>query len=581
MTIFTELKSTPSFLEELSVGLDLTLGAVAEETFVRNPIASALRATDMTYEPGSRGRIVKQSPLIPAEDARKKIKDLNLDLTVPDTGIEEESLNSLIELKKDEVVRQSIISRGPTDLYSTVAKFGVSLGVSAMDPLNIASAFIPVIGEARYTALIANATGGFGKAVVRAGVGATEGAVGAALIEPIVLGVATYEQADYTLSDSLENVFFGSVLGGGLHVGVGAFSDALSKGRSIHTAQADGKMAEILSNVSPATRNSAAQSALAQFLDGRKIDVESILELDPRYATLNNRLLGSSSLVPTRVSNVPFTAPEVVIYRPGMEPISIATPGSAISESARTTVGAQTGTGELRTFQTAEEAQNIVDAVQRRSGEVLTVEQLQDGSFALKREFADQPIRNGDGNIIAFETERLAVKESGRITGLKDKNLTPIPFLDNGKIKFALVENADPKFVEAAKANPDLVSFNIEKETIANTGYRSIQPTAEQIAKIQQASLVSFSAENSRLADPASSSYADELIKRTSQVAEDVDMAQQQIDYHVGIAQAHATQRGTPEMMNELKEFDDLIVDADNFGKAISAAFNCQIRRGI
>ena len=93
--------------------------------------------------------------------------------------------------------------------------------------------------------------------------------------------------------------------------------------------------------------------------------------------------------------------------------------------------------------------------------------------------------------------------------------------------------------------------------------------------------MVSFSAENSRLADPASSSYADELIKRTSQVAEDVDMAQQQIDYHVGIAQAHATQRGTPEMMNELKEFDDLIVDADNFGKAISAAFNCQIRRGI
>ncbi len=152
MTIFTELKSTPSFLEELSVGLDLTLGAVAEETFVRNPIASALRATDMTYEPSSRGRIVKQSPLIPAEDARKKIKDLNLDLTVPDTGIEEESLNSLIELKKDEVVRQSIIARGPTDLYSTVAKFGVSLGVSAMDPLNIASAFIPVIGEARYTA---------------------------------------------------------------------------------------------------------------------------------------------------------------------------------------------------------------------------------------------------------------------------------------------------------------------------------------------------------------------------------------------------------------------------------------------
>jgi len=449
-----------------------------------------------------------------------------------------------------------------------------------MDPLNIASAFIPVIGPARYTALIANASGGLARAGIRAGVGATEGAVGAALIEPFVLVGASREQADYTLADSLGNVFFGTVLGGGLHVGAGAFSDALSKGRSIHTAKADGKMAEVLSNVLPTTRNSVARVALAQFLDGRKIDVESILELDPRYETLNSRLLGSSSLVPTRVSTVPFTAPEVVIYRPGMEPISIATPGSAISESARTTVGARTGTGELRTFKTIEEAQEIVDRVKNRNGEVLSVERLQDGSFALKREFADQPIRNSDGNVIAFKTERLAIKESKRIDLLKDKNLTPIPFMDKGKIIFALVENANPKFVEAAKANPELVSFNVEKETIAKTGYRSIQPTAEQIAKIQQASLVSFSAENSRLADTESSLYADELLRRTSEVAEDVNMAEQQIDYHVGVAQAHATQRGTPEIMDELKEFDDLVAEADNFNKAVFAAFNCQVRRG-
>ena len=580
MPIYKKYSTGQPLLEELSTGLDITLGAVAEETFVRNPIASMLRATDVEYEPGTRGRVIKQSPLIPAEDARQKIKDLNLDLTVSDDGIQENTLNSLIELKQDEVTRQSIIARGPTDLVSTIAKFGVGLGVSAMDPLNVASAFIPVIGPARYTALIANATGGAARAGIRTVVGAAEGAVGAALIEPFVLVGAYREQADYTLADSLGNIFFGTVLGGGLHVGVGAFSDALAKGRSIHTAKAEGKIAEIVSNVSPTTRNSVARVALAQFLDGRKIDVESILELDPRYETLNSRLLGSSSLVPTRVSNIPFAAPEVVIYRPGMEPISIATPGSAISESARTTVGAQTGTGELRTFKTIEEAQEIVDRVKNRSGEVLSVEKLQDGSFALKREFADQPIRNSDGNVIAFKTERLAIKESKRIDLLKDKNLTPIPFMDKGKIIFALVENANPKFVEAAKANPELVSFNVEKETIAKTGYRSIQPTAEQIAKIQQASLVSFSAENSRLADTESSLYADELLRRTSEVAEDVNMAEQQIDYHVGVAQAHATQRGTPEIMDELKEFDDLVAEADNFNKAVFAAFNCQVRRG-
>jgi hypothetical protein len=92
--------------------------------------------------------------------------------------------------------------------------------------------------------------------------------------------------------------------------------------------------------------------------------------------------------------------------------------------------------------------------------------------------------------------------------------------------------------------------------------------------------LVSFSAENSRLADTESSLYADELLRRTSEVAEDVNMAEQQIDYHVGVAQAHATQRGTPEIMDELKEFDDLVAEADNFNKAVFAAFNCQVRRG-
>jgi hypothetical protein len=55
--------------------------------------------------------------------------------------------------------------------------------------------------------------------------GVTEGAVGAALVEPLVYSAAKRVQADYGAADSLLNIAFGSILGGGLHVGIGKLRD--------------------------------------------------------------------------------------------------------------------------------------------------------------------------------------------------------------------------------------------------------------------------------------------------------------------------------------------------------------------
>ena len=43
--------------------------------------------------------------------------------------------------------------------------------------------------------------------------------------EPIVYGVAQKVQADYGIADSLLNITFGTILGGGLHVGAGKLKD--------------------------------------------------------------------------------------------------------------------------------------------------------------------------------------------------------------------------------------------------------------------------------------------------------------------------------------------------------------------
>ena len=101
---------------------------------------------------------------------------------------------------------------------------------SLLDPINVASAFLPVVGQAKWAAIV----GRLGlrgltkrKLFLRGTRGALEGAVGAAIIEPVILTAARQEQADYDLTSSMVNIGIGGILGGGLHIGGGALRDAL------------------------------------------------------------------------------------------------------------------------------------------------------------------------------------------------------------------------------------------------------------------------------------------------------------------------------------------------------------------
>ena len=136
----------------------------------------------------------------------------------------------MVKEKKEERARQSIIERGPEGswnplnkgFYVGAAKLTTGLAVSMVDPINIAASFIPVFGQARFAKLVAKQ--GFTKA--RAVKGAVEGIAGAAIVEPLVYGVAQSVQADYDLYDSFLNIGFGAVMGSGLHVGAGKLKDA-------------------------------------------------------------------------------------------------------------------------------------------------------------------------------------------------------------------------------------------------------------------------------------------------------------------------------------------------------------------
>lgn len=242
------------------------LDATAEDAWTRNPTPSLFRfgnrlARGFEFSPEAlvpEGEDY-QRPKLSADEANAKygIEDQQAPLKFTDP-VDERTAQELHDLKRDELRRRSVFSRAQGGFGENLGQFVVGLGVSALDPLNIASAFIPVVGQARYALWLER----YGTTAARALRGGAEGAAGAALLEPIVYGVAKSEQADYDLTDSLLNLTFGTALGGGLHVGLGALGDHLR----------DRQMTEPLLRDSVAAVSDGAPLNVADSLRSRLLD---------------------------------------------------------------------------------------------------------------------------------------------------------------------------------------------------------------------------------------------------------------------------------------------------------------------
>lgn len=163
-------------------------------------------------------------PAMPLEEQKTYIKEEGLEGQLsPGEHYTPEELEFLARLKHEELDRKLTREQAP----GWMAPFGFAAGLaeSMTDPLNLATSFVPVVGEARVMSLLGKTGSAWGRAGVRAGVGAIEGAVGAALVEPVVAGAKSALQQDYGFADSLMNVAFGAGMGAVLHPLTGAFGD--------------------------------------------------------------------------------------------------------------------------------------------------------------------------------------------------------------------------------------------------------------------------------------------------------------------------------------------------------------------
>jgi hypothetical protein len=199
-----------------------------------------------------------------------------------DTATPKRIVEMTARRRQEDAQREEIIAASPQNLGAMGTRFGAALIGSAVDPLNIASAFIPVLGEARFAAIASTA----GRATARGASGAAAGIAGAAAIEPIAFATSRQLQLDYSMADALLNVALGGVLGGGLHIAGGALGDRLLR-TNIKTDTGLGaiKAYEKLQQTdafraSPAARESAFRASVAQTVQGREIDVSPVFEVD-------------------------------------------------------------------------------------------------------------------------------------------------------------------------------------------------------------------------------------------------------------------------------------------------------------
>ncbi len=255
-------------------------GAAFTEGVVRNPFPTIARgANRLQYLPSTDEFGNEMAPRTPSrmltpDEANEKYGiagHLKFDADIPEPIAQE-----LRGLKQREMERQDTLRRAQSGLGTQLTAGVVS---SILDPLNVGLAFIPVVGQARFAAMAARV----GVPGARVATGAVEGAVGAALLEPIVLAGAAYEQADYDITDSLANVAFGGIIGGGLHLAGGAIMDRLAARREASAFQ------RAVDDLPRADQEALMRTAVAQVVEGRPVDVGPVMDASPTMREMRVR----------------------------------------------------------------------------------------------------------------------------------------------------------------------------------------------------------------------------------------------------------------------------------------------------
>lgn len=226
------------------------------------------------------------------EKARAILEEHGVKLDLGDGPISQEALDIMIDRALRRLRREQTIQAYDP---STASMLGISLLTSLADPANLAAGFMPVVGHARYTAMLAKA-GSFGRRTgTRTVVGGIEGLGGAAAVEPFIFSAATQEGRDYNYMDSLANLAFGAGFGSGLHVAFGTGAEKIL-GRTFENAPPD-HPADFVDRMAYDMRETTLRAAISDVISGRPVQAQDVIDFAARTdPELAKRVMYASTL---------------------------------------------------------------------------------------------------------------------------------------------------------------------------------------------------------------------------------------------------------------------------------------------
>ena len=233
------------------------LGATLDETLYYNPASALGRLLEQKLGSGRKGTTLSAEEYQESEFFRPGIK-------VGDEGITTGLASLLADRHDQRRDFQTTLSRSRGGIGLGAAQFGVAIGGSFLDPLNVASVFIPSVAASRFASLSAR----YGTSRSKIATGVVDGAIGAAVIEPVVIGAAIAEQdRDYGLMDSFMNVAVGAALGGSINAVTGGIS---SFGRYRRQRQ--------LSRLNAVEADTAQRISITQVMNDEEVNLAPIEE---------------------------------------------------------------------------------------------------------------------------------------------------------------------------------------------------------------------------------------------------------------------------------------------------------------
>lgn len=268
------LDSTAGEAFDAGFGAD-TLGSLVLRAF---RTSAASKRIEQSVGPGGvlETRAVEREDTVSADRLNEQYPGVTFD-----RAMTPEAARIIAEAQKAQQIRDDIIARSPKISGGAAALAGGLAGM-ALDPLEVATAFVPVVGPAQ-KAIMVGRLGRFGGRVAE---GIIEGAIGNALTEPAYYGLSRSQGLDYSMGDALMNVGLGGALGGLLGGAAAVAGRVAGKADTgavrLPERPVERPVLDPRESMTPPQRQAALRTSVAQTAQGRAVDVEMV----PRPQTL-------------------------------------------------------------------------------------------------------------------------------------------------------------------------------------------------------------------------------------------------------------------------------------------------------